>query len=256
MWKRNSSREAVNGSIRESRNTHSSRWPVVELAAFAISAVIAIAVASQQFQLAAFSSLRLLASGILNTNKQAAAADNSPTKGERILRCDLLVLNHYLPDASSYLPTDGESPYISQWVAMRWSTEHGKYVAIWWSHVAGTNASKRGDGSVRVRKYGVVVEAPRMATIRSDYDMEVATREFLPFSERPAARVKDVRESTNLGVRMRLEEAERLTAASRMARGGAANGLERLPAVEDELEDVATATGRGSGSGGEKTGSR
>ncbi len=242
----------------ESSQAPSSRWPAVEIAAFAISAVIAIAVASQQFQLAAFSSLRLLASGILNTNKQAAAADNSPTKGERILRCDLLVLNHYLPDASSYLPTDGESPYISQWVAMRWSTEYGKYVAIWWSHVAGTNASKREDGSVRVRKYGVVVEAPRMATIRSDYDMEVATRDVLPFSERPAVRVKDVRESTNLGAKMRLKEAERAVAAKRPVGGGSGDlrGLERLPAVDDELTDTATATGRGSGVGGEKSGSR
>lgn len=245
-------------SVGEARNAPSSRWPVVELAAFVISAFIAVAVASQQFQVAAFSSLRLLASGILNTSKQAAAADNSPTKGERFLRCDLLILNHYLPDASSYLPADGESPYISQWVAMRWSTAHGRYVAIWWSHVAGANASKREDGSVRVRKYGVVVEAPRMATIRSDYDMEVATREFLPFSERPAARVKDVRESTNLGVRMRLKEAERAVAAKRPVGGGSGDlrGLERLPAVDDELTDTATATGRGSGVGGEKSGSR
>ncbi len=243
MRKRNS---RTHGSG-ESSQAPSSRWPVVELAAFAISAFIAIAVASQQFQLAAFSSLRLLASGILNTNRQAAAADNSPTKGERILRCDLLVLNHYLPDASSHMPVDGESPYISQWVAMKWSTGHGRYVAIWWSHVAGTNASKRDDGSVRVRKYGVVVEAPRMATIRSDYDMEVATRELLAFSERPAARVKDVRDSMNYGSRMRLEEAERVTAASRVARGRDGNGLERLPAVESELTDATTATGRGSG---------
>ncbi len=252
MKKRISVGEAVN----ESRNAPSSRWPVVELAAFAISAFIAVAVASQQFQVAAFSSLRLLASGILNTSKQAAAADNSPTKGERFLRCDLLILNHYLPDASSYLPADGESPYISQWVAMQWSTEHGRYIAIWWSSVAGTNASKREDGSIRVKKYGVVVEAPRMATIRSDYDMEVATRDFLSFSERPAARVKDIRESMNHGSRIRLEEAERLTMAARSARGGDGNVIERLPMVNDELVDATAATGRGSGIGGDKENSR
>lgn len=233
----------------------SSRWPVVELAAFAISAVLAVAVVSQQFHVAAFSSLRLLASGLLNAQKQAAAADNSPTKGERILHCDLLVLNHYLPAGNIYSPPEGESPYTSQWVAMRWSTEHGKYVAVWWSHIASTTMSKRDDGSVRVKKNGVVVEASRMATIRSDYDMEVATRELVSFSDRPVVRVRDVRETTNLGSRIRMEEAERVMAAGRSSRVGAGSGLERLPLVDDYgLTTTENRTGRGSGA--EKAASR